>query len=127
MLAGKMCQSHLCGRQSGRHVSFDFVDGCRHHAGPTKLHVNPIFEIGPLEPRFSEWLVFEVRSPAANLIASRQDAMALLNVCPRPLLCHAQGISVDETGKQHFLDATVAYKRAVRLAVAVASGAHMRC
>ncbi len=29
--------------------------------GPTKLHVNPIFEIGPLEPRFSEWLVFEVR------------------------------------------------------------------
>ena len=30
--------------------------------GPTKLHVNPIFEIGPLEPRFSEWLVFEVRS-----------------------------------------------------------------
>ncbi len=50
--------------------------------GPTKLHVNPIFELGPLEPRFSEWLVFE-------------------------------GISVDETGKQHFLDATVAYKRAV--------------
>ena len=27
--------------------------------GPTKLHVNPIFEISPLEPRFSEWLVFE--------------------------------------------------------------------
>jgi formamidase len=50
--------------------------------GPTKLHVHPIFEIGPLEPRFSEWLVFE-------------------------------GISVDETGKQHYLDATVAYKRAV--------------
>ncbi|KAK9823995.1 hypothetical protein WJX72_006864 [[Myrmecia] bisecta] len=50
--------------------------------GPTKLHVNPIFEIGPLEPRFSEWLVFE-------------------------------GISVDETGKQHYLDASVAYKRAV--------------
>ena len=22
--------------------------------GPTKLHVNPIFEIGPCEPRFSE-------------------------------------------------------------------------
>ncbi len=50
--------------------------------GPTKLHVNPIFEIGPLEPRFSEWLVFE-------------------------------GLSVDETGKQHYLDATVAFKRAV--------------
>lgn len=43
-------------------------------AGPTKLHVNPIFEIGPLEPRFSEWLVFEVRSPVANLIISHQDA-----------------------------------------------------
>lgn len=24
--------------------------------GPTKLHVNPIFEIGPCEPRFSEWI-----------------------------------------------------------------------
>jgi hypothetical protein len=43
--------------------------------GPTKLHVHPLFEISPLEPRFSEWLVFE-------------------------------GISVDETGKQHYLDAT---------------------
>ncbi|GFH09875.1 uncharacterized protein HaLaN_05100, partial [Haematococcus lacustris] len=42
--------------------------------GPTPLHVNPIFEIGPLEPHYSEWLVFE-------------------------------GISVDEQGKQHFLDA----------------------
>ncbi|KAL4181634.1 hypothetical protein AMTRI_Chr12g238300 [Amborella trichopoda] len=48
--------------------------------GPTPLHVNPIFEIGPVEPRFSEWLVFE-------------------------------GISVDESGKQHYLDATVAYKK----------------
>ncbi|KAM0937429.1 putative formamidase [Dioscorea sansibarensis] len=27
--------------------------------GPTRLHVNPIFEPGPVEPRFSEWLVFE--------------------------------------------------------------------
>ncbi|PSC69699.1 formamidase isoform A [Micractinium conductrix] len=50
--------------------------------GPSKLNVNPLFEISPLEPRFSEWLVFE-------------------------------GISVDETGRQHYLDATVAYKRAV--------------
>jgi formamidase len=23
--------------------------------GPSKLNVNPIFEIGPLEPRYSEW------------------------------------------------------------------------
>jgi formamidase len=50
--------------------------------GPSPLCVNPIFEIGPLEPRFSEWLVFE-------------------------------GISVDEQGNQHYLDATIAYKRAV--------------
>jgi formamidase len=50
--------------------------------GPSPLNVNPIFEIGPLEPRYSEWLVFE-------------------------------GISVDENGEQHFLDASIAYKRAV--------------
>lgn len=50
--------------------------------GPTPLHVNPVFEIGPMEPRFSEWLVFE-------------------------------GISVDEKGEQHYLDATIAYKQAV--------------
>ncbi|WVZ68715.1 hypothetical protein U9M48_017620 [Paspalum notatum var. saurae] len=54
--------------------------------GPTPLHVSPIFEIGPVEPRFSEWLVFE-------------------------------GISVDEHGRQHFLDASVAYKRAVLNAI----------
>ncbi|KAL6587703.1 hypothetical protein OROMI_000681 [Orobanche minor] len=54
--------------------------------GPTPLHVNPIFEIGPVEPRFSKWLVFE-------------------------------GISVDESGRQHYLDATVAYKRAVLNAI----------
>ncbi|KAJ4950624.1 hypothetical protein NE237_027456 [Protea cynaroides] len=54
--------------------------------GPTPLHVNPIFEIGPVEPRFSEWLVFE-------------------------------GISVDESGKQHYLDASVAFKRAVLNAI----------
>ena len=50
--------------------------------GPSPLSVNPIFEIGPLEPRYSEWLVFE-------------------------------GVSVDEKGRQHYLDATIAYKRAV--------------
>jgi len=54
--------------------------------GPTKFHVNPVFEIGPIEPRFSEWLVFE-------------------------------GISVDETGRQHYLDASVAYKIAVLNAI----------
>jgi len=54
--------------------------------GPSPLCVNPIFEIGPLEPRYSEYLVFE-------------------------------GISVDESGKQHFLDASLAYKRAVLNAI----------
>ncbi len=42
---------------------------------------NPIFKPGPVEPRHSEYLVFE-------------------------------GISVDEKGKQYYLDAHVAYKRA---------------
>merc|ERR1712048_414880 len=50
--------------------------------GPSPLSVNPIFEIGPLEPRYSEYLVFE-------------------------------GLSVDEKGHQHYLDASLAYKRAV--------------
>jgi formamidase len=54
--------------------------------GASPLQVNPIFEISPLEPRFSEWLVFE-------------------------------GVSVDEKGTQHYLDASVAYKRAVINAV----------
>ena len=44
--------------------------------------INPIFKPGPVEPRYSEYLVFE-------------------------------GISVDEfTGKQYYLDAHVAYRRA---------------
>ncbi len=43
--------------------------------------VNPIFKPGPVEPRYSEYLVFE-------------------------------GISVDEQGKQYYLDAHVAYRRA---------------
>jgi formamidase len=43
--------------------------------------INPIFKTGPVEPRHSEYLVFE-------------------------------GISVDEQGKQYYLDAHVAYKRA---------------
>lgn len=54
--------------------------------GPSPLSVNPIFEIGPLEPRYSEFIVFE-------------------------------GISVDEEGNQHYLDATLAYKRAVLNAI----------
>jgi len=64
--------------------------------GPTPLHVHPIFETGPLEPRYSEYLVFE-------------------------------GISVDETGKQHFLDASVAYKRAVLACIDYLSKARRPC
>ncbi|CAD7700914.1 unnamed protein product [Ostreobium quekettii] len=54
--------------------------------GPSPLNVFPLFEISPLEPLFSEWLVFE-------------------------------GQSVDEEGKQHFLDASIAYKRCVLHAI----------
>lgn len=43
--------------------------------------VNPIFKPGPVEPHYSEYLVFE-------------------------------GISVDEDGKQHYMDAHIAYRRA---------------
>ena len=42
---------------------------------------NPIFQPSPMEPRYSNYLIFE-------------------------------GISVDEDGKQHYLDAHVAYRRA---------------
>ena len=42
---------------------------------------NPIFRTSPLEPRYSNFLVFE-------------------------------GISVDEQGKQHYMDAHIAYKNA---------------
>jgi formamidase len=47
---------------------------------------NPIFQTGPVEPRYSEYLIFE-------------------------------GISVDERGKQHYLDAHVAYRRACMNAI----------
>ena len=43
--------------------------------------INPIFKPGPVEPHYSEYLVFE-------------------------------GISVDEDGNQHYMDATIAYRRA---------------
>lgn len=43
--------------------------------------INPIFKPGPVEPHYSEYLVFE-------------------------------GISVDEDGKQHYMDAHIAYRRA---------------
>jgi formamidase len=43
--------------------------------------VNPIFKPGPVEPHYSEYLIFE-------------------------------GISVDETGKQYFMDVHIAYRRA---------------
>lgn len=43
--------------------------------------VNPIFKPGPVEPNYSEYLIFE-------------------------------GISVDEAGKQHYMDAHIAYRRA---------------
>ncbi len=60
--------------------------------GVAKYHLtNPIFKPGPVEPRHSEYLVFE-------------------------------GISVDEQGKQHYLDAHVAYKRACLNAIEYLKG-----
>jgi len=48
--------------------------------------LNPIFQSSPVEPHYSEYLIFE-------------------------------GISVDEKGDQHYMDATVAYRQACRNAV----------
>src|SRR5438874_7809413 len=47
---------------------------------------NPIFRTSPLEPRYTNFLVFE-------------------------------GISVDEQGKQHYMDAHIAYKNACMNAI----------
>ena len=49
--------------------------------------VNPIFKPGPVEPRYSEYLVFE-------------------------------GISVDDTGKQYYMDVHIAYRQACLNAIA---------
>ncbi len=58
-------------------LSVDIIKG-----GMQKYAVtNPIFRPSPLEPRYTDYLIFE-------------------------------GISVDESGKQHYLDAHVAYRRA---------------
>lgn len=59
-------------------LSVDLIKG-----GMNKYSIinNPMFMPGPVEPRYSEFLVFE-------------------------------GVSVDEQGKQHYLDAHIAYRRA---------------
>ena len=52
--------------------------------GPTKLHVMPIFEIGPLEPRYSEWLVFEgisVDESGAAMLTSLLCMWSILRGC----------------------------------------------
>lgn len=52
--------------------------------GPSPLNVNPIFEISPLDG--SRWF---------------SEWLVF------------EGLSIDENGKQHFMDASIAYKRAV--------------
>ncbi|OSX79755.1 hypothetical protein BU14_0071s0011 [Porphyra umbilicalis] len=54
------------------------------------LSVYPLFEVSPIEPRYTEWLVFE-------------------------------GQSVDASGAQHYLDASISYKMCVRNAIAYLS------
>jgi hypothetical protein len=48
-------------------------------------------------------------------VAAAAAAAAAACVCPEWLVF--EGISVDESGRQHYLDATVAYKRAVLNAI----------
>ena len=44
---------------------------------------------------------------------SHRNVVTWENMLTRPLSAAVQGLSIDETGKQHYLDASVAYKRAV--------------
>lgn len=50
--------------------------------GPSPLSVNPIFEIGPLEPRYSEWLVFEGISVDEKGVQHYLGKSILLTVYP---------------------------------------------
>jgi formamidase len=75
--------------------------------GPSPLSVNPIFEIGPLEPRYSEWLVFE------GISVDEKGVQHYLGT----FVCFA-GSSASCKHLTHYLiplcpDATIAYKRAV--------------
>ena len=66
--------------------------------GPNKLSVNPIFEIGPLEPRFSEWLVFEgVSVDETGATSLLSHTLARLFMSQRdggPKTAHSAGTSV---------------------------------
>ena len=55
--------------------------------GPTKLHVNPIFETGPLEPRYAEYLVFEG--------ARRRCVACGVRCALRAVLCVRPGVPPD--------------------------------
>lgn len=96
--------------------------------GPSPLCVNPIFELGPLEPRYSEWLVRAPRPRRPHRLhhPDRREPTHHVRLTLRRLFPTTpnfrqvfEGISVDEQGRQHFLDATLAYKRAVLNAIKV--------
>lgn len=94
--------------------------------GPSPLSVNPIFEIGPLEPRCNGRHAHAARQcprvptypPAAQSASAQPHTRHPL---PQTTLDSEfivfEGISVDEEGNQHYLDATLAYKRAVLNAI----------
>ena len=69
--------------------------------GPSPLSVNPIFEIGPLEPRYSEWLVFE------GVSVDEKGVQHYLGTFSAPYL-GSKSLSLFCC-----TDATIAYKRAV--------------
>lgn len=71
--------------------------------GPTKLHVHPIFEIGPLEPRYSEWLgkfrtvwAVQVGRPCYSALSAMEARRIWREVstflCQAPL-CDVRGVS----------------------------------
>ena len=91
VMGGGLSMGNLDVSQSDGEITFC---GAIEMAGRIELHVevikggmekyaitNPIFQPSPLEPRYTDYLIFE-------------------------------GISVDESGKQHDLDAHVVYRRA---------------
>lgn len=94
--------------------------------GPSPLSVNPIFEIGPLEPRYSEWLVFEGISVdekgVQHYLGKRVVVVVVVllvnemiaNSRVRGQLPHGQDWeNYHRTNNFYFTDATIAYKMAV--------------
>jgi len=66
--------------------------------GPSPLSVNPIFEIGPLEPRYSEWLVFEgisVDEKGVQHYLGKSILLYILALSLRRSLCMSPSLTIN--------------------------------